>query len=118
MSNDIRRRIWPLILKLENMPNYEYAAMDNKIKLTPKQELQIAKDVDRSLFNFDEYNKLRKKVADEMKLNLKKMIIENISKNGYKYYQGYNDICSVFLLILGPKLAYKATEIISKFFIK
>ncbi len=86
--------------------------------LTEKDEQQVLKDVDRSLHNFDFFNALNEENAAAYKTQLKEMLIELLEKNRFHYYQGYNDFCSVFLLILGKKQGTKAAEVASKYLIK
>ncbi len=81
-------------------------------------EAQVQKDVDRSLHNFDFYNTLNEETSAICKRQLKEMIMELLCRNDFHYYQGYNDICSVFLLIMGKKHGCKAAEIASQYLIK
>ena len=78
----------------------------------------MKKDVDRSMKNFDFYNSLNEENEESYKVQLREIILELLSRNGFHYYQGYNEFCSVFLLILGKKQGIKAAEIASKFLIK
>eukprot|EP01022_Parablepharisma_sp_SALTPOND_P020134 TRINITY_DN3579_c0_g1_i1.p1 TRINITY_DN3579_c0_g1~~TRINITY_DN3579_c0_g1_i1.p1 ORF type:complete len:433 (-),score=34.03 TRINITY_DN3579_c0_g1_i1:4025-5215(-) len=86
--------------------------------LSEKDELQVQKDINRSMHNFDFFNTLNEETAASYKEQLKEMILELLYRNGFHYYQGYNDFCSVFLLILGKKQGIKAAEVASKFLIK
>jgi len=87
-------------------------------KLSEKERSQVEKDIERSLHHFDFYNALNEETASNYKVQLRDMIIDLLEKNSYGYYQGYNDFCSVFLLILGKKLGYKVAEAASKFLVK
>jgi hypothetical protein len=47
------------------------------------------------------------------------MIVEILWRNpNLKYYQGFHDICTCFLLVLGKKAAIPAAENVALFFIR
>jgi hypothetical protein len=89
-----------------------------KNRLSEKDREQIQKDIGRSMNNFDYFNSLNEESAADYKTQLKQMLIELLSKSDFHYYQGYNELCSVFLLILGKKQGSKAAEMTSYNLIK
>eukprot|EP00826_Nyctotherus_ovalis_P028281 TRINITY_DN2235_c0_g1_i5.p1 TRINITY_DN2235_c0_g1~~TRINITY_DN2235_c0_g1_i5.p1 ORF type:complete len:429 (+),score=125.95 TRINITY_DN2235_c0_g1_i5:320-1606(+) len=89
-----------------------------KSRLSEKDREQVQKDIGRSMNNFDYFNSLNEESAADYKAQLKQMLIELLSKNDFHYYQGYNELCSVFLLILGKKQGIKAAEVTSYYLIK
>jgi len=89
-----------------------------KNKLSEKDREQVKKDIGRSMNNFDYFNSLNEESAADYKTQLEQMLIELLSKNDFHYYQGYNELCSVFLLILGKKQGSKAAEVTSYYLIK
>ena len=83
-----------------------------------KDEVQLQKDIGRSCSNFDYFHTLNEEAALALRTDLKGMILELLKKNNFNYYQGYNDICSVFLIIMGRKLGFRAADIASRYLIK
>lgn len=75
---------------------------------------QVLKDITRSMNNIDYFNSLNEEVALDYKEQLKEMLFALLGSNKFHYYQGYNELCSIFLLILGKKKALKAAELVSK----
>eukprot|EP00826_Nyctotherus_ovalis_P006459 TRINITY_DN11533_c0_g1_i1.p1 TRINITY_DN11533_c0_g1~~TRINITY_DN11533_c0_g1_i1.p1 ORF type:complete len:301 (-),score=81.87 TRINITY_DN11533_c0_g1_i1:681-1583(-) len=90
---------------------------DNK-ELSEEDRIQVKKDINRSMYNFDFFNTLNEETAGKYTRELEEMLITLLSKNKYRYYQGYNELISVFLLILGKKQGMKAAEVISEYLIK
>ncbi|RUS13657.1 hypothetical protein BC937DRAFT_94975, partial [Endogone sp. FLAS-F59071] len=70
---------------------------------------QISRDVERSLYLFSQYVPQRLKTHRQRELH--ELIVEILWRNpGLHYYQGFHDICTCFLLILGKKQAIPAAE--------
>jgi hypothetical protein len=114
VNSEIRRKAWPILLSMKASSPVKVVAEP----LLPSEQAQVQKDVDRSLFNFDYYNTLNEETAKAVKEQLKEVLTELLQRNKFHYYQGYNDFCSVFLLIMGKRLGGRAAEIASQFLIK
>ena len=98
--------------------NKEISIKDRYEKSLIEDKIQIEKDILRSMNNFDFFTALNEETSIKFRTELKEIIIQLISRNRFHYYQGYNELCSVFLLILGKKQGVKAAEIVSTFLIK
>eukprot|EP00826_Nyctotherus_ovalis_P061346 TRINITY_DN8722_c0_g2_i2.p1 TRINITY_DN8722_c0_g2~~TRINITY_DN8722_c0_g2_i2.p1 ORF type:complete len:255 (-),score=16.51 TRINITY_DN8722_c0_g2_i2:667-1431(-) len=132
--NGIEKENEPLIKKAKeshkvtfqnnnNVPNIhgEIASNNNgetNEELSEGDIIQVKKDINRSMHNFDFFNSLNEETAEKYKRQLEEMILELLSNNKFNYYQGYNELCSVFLLVLGSKQGTKTAEMVSKFLIK
>ncbi|KAE8450542.1 hypothetical protein EG329_006273 [Mollisiaceae sp. DMI_Dod_QoI] len=105
VSDDVRRQAWPLLLG--------YASPDGELKdiqdadswrKLPKHrdEDQVRLDVDRSFIYYP--SDQSSKDLDRRKAELSDLITEVLRRQPYlSYFQGYHDICQVFLLVLEPR---------------
>ncbi|RDW58080.1 hypothetical protein BP6252_13491 [Coleophoma cylindrospora] len=105
VSDDIRRQAWPLLLGY----TAEDAAMKREGRevdtwqALPKHrdEDQVRLDVDRSFIYYP--NNQSSQELERKKQELSDLITEVLRRNPYLcYFQGYHDICQVFLLVLEP----------------
>lgn len=94
------------------------AAKSESKELSEEDRIQVKKDINRSMYNFDFFNTLNEETAEKYTKELEEMLITLLSENKYHYYQGYNELISVFLLILGKKQGMKAAEVVSEYLIK
>jgi hypothetical protein len=98
VNNTLRRKIWPILLGLDDSKcNEKYAVtIHNKHKYYD----QINKDVARSLFSFDVHKNQSAYIRHQNRISLARIIqsIFSIHPNLH-YIQGFHDICSVFLHI-------------------
>ncbi|RCH88301.1 hypothetical protein CU098_006849, partial [Rhizopus stolonifer] len=79
--------------------------------------VQITKDVERSLYYYPQDVTPVFKAHKQQELHC--MIVEILWRNpSLKYYQGFHDICTCFLLVLGKKAAIPAAENVALFFIR
>jgi len=97
------------------MKEMEATATINSKEVADKE--QILKDIGRTMNNLDYFNSLNEEVALNYKSQLKEMLFTLISNKHFHYYQGYNELCSIFLLVLGKKRAIEVAEVVSKNFI-
>lgn len=105
LSDEIRRRVWPLLLGYS--PNH---GVDSNIdaqqcwRSLPRHadEDQVQLDVNRA-FIYYPIDQTTKQI-DSRKEELSNLIIEVLRRQPYLcYFQGYHDICQVFLLVLGQE---------------
>jgi len=97
----------------------DYSVADTGSKeISEKDIIQVKKDINRSMYNFDYFNTLNEEAAEKYTKELEDMLITLLATNKYNYYQGYNELVSVFLLVLGKKQGMKTAEIVSEYLIK
>ncbi|RUP45483.1 hypothetical protein BC936DRAFT_148112 [Jimgerdemannia flammicorona] len=109
----LRRLAWPVLLH-----TWQGCYIRDK---GSEQDLtdwkQISKDVQRSLYLFA--GSVPQKLKTHKQKELHEMIVEILWRNpGLHYYQGFHDICTSFLLILGKKQAIPAAENVALFFLR
>ncbi|KAH8556096.1 rab-GTPase-TBC domain-containing protein [Umbelopsis sp. PMI_123] len=115
INNSLRRRVWPVLLQCNNVVDLEDTEDDEKEEHVDEKQVQL--DVDRSLNAYpqglDEISK--KKKQDE----LNELIVEVLRRNkSLHYYQGFHDICTVFLLIFGKNAAVELVEQVTLFYLR
>ncbi|KAF8461670.1 rab-GTPase-TBC domain-containing protein [Kalaharituber pfeilii] len=114
LSDDIRREVWPLFLgyadftadgiKLHNVTRPDWETLPPH-----KDEDQVRLDVERSFVYYPKNMSPRE--TTERKKELSRVIIEVLRRHPMLcYFQGFHDICQVFLLVLGVEDAVIATE--------
>jgi len=86
--------------------------------LTKKAWKQTKGAIGRTMYKFDFFNSLNEETAEKYKIDLECIMHQVLTKNKFQFYQGYDEFCCVFLLILGKKQGAKAAEIASHFFLK
>ncbi|CAO3596421.1 unnamed protein product [Absidia cylindrospora] len=106
-----RRLIWPILLKTHQGSYVDEKGCETQVADT----IQVYKDVERSLYYYPQDITPRSKAHKQRELHA--MIVEILWRNPrLKYYQGFHDICTVFLLVLGKKAAIPAAENVALFF--
>ncbi|KAI9276301.1 rab-GTPase-TBC domain-containing protein [Sporodiniella umbellata] len=113
LTDPIRRRVWPFLLRVSDKKTKKEGSLD-----TPhKDEEQVKLDVARS---FNSYPKnVGEEEKDRLRAQLHRVIIHVLrSYPSLCYYQGFHDICSVFLLIFGEKRACQMMERVSLFYLR
>ncbi|GES75507.1 TBC1 domain family member 20-like [Rhizophagus clarus] len=111
VNNGLRRLCWPLLL--------HYETYDKKdIQEEHKDERQVLLDVDRSFVYYPKGISNAEKKQKQSELN--DVIVGILRRHpNLAYYQGFHDICSVLLLVLGNKeAAIKAGENIAMFLLR
>ncbi|TVY21397.1 GTPase-activating protein gyp10 [Lachnellula arida] len=103
LSDDLRRQAWPLFLGYPSQDNYVESETEEREswKRLPKHrdEDQVQLDVNRSFIYYP--NDQSMKDLDRRKEELSDLITEVLRCHPYLcYFQGYHDICQVFLLVL------------------
>ncbi|KAI8889265.1 RabGAP/TBC [Backusella circina FSU 941] len=113
VDDKLRRYVWPILLHTQH-GNYIAEKGSEKDLADP---VQITKDVERSLYYYPQDITPVLKAHKQQELHC--MIVEILWRNPtLKYYQGFHDICTCFLLVLGKKAAIPAAENVALFFIR
>jgi hypothetical protein len=116
-DSGLRRRIWPILLKVNERKNF-LAKWKKSIKPSTYHEI-IEKDVNRSLFGLDVTENFSEDERREKREQLSNIINAVINKNpNLHYFQGFNSICTVFLLVGGENLGFKMSYQCAELFIK
>lgn len=104
VSTEIRKSAWPIILAADNKP-WEIKDYSNK-----DSEL-IERDIERSIFGTDLTDSYTEEHRQEKRKELTKIINTIVKKNpDLHYFQGFNQICTVFLVTAGMNIAYHMSE--------
>ncbi|KFY15838.1 hypothetical protein V492_01731 [Pseudogymnoascus sp. VKM F-4246] len=113
VSDDIRRKAWPILLGF--FPdNTEPIEDDQRWQELPRHadEDQVQLDVNRAFIYYP--TDQTAKQIDTRKEELSDLITEVLRRQPYLcYFQGYHDICQVFLLVLGHKNCSEAVSRLS-----
>ncbi|KAI8975210.1 rab-GTPase-TBC domain-containing protein [Mycotypha africana] len=113
VNDRLRKYVWPILLHTQH-GHYIAEKGSEKDLADPAQ---ITKDVQRSLYYYPQDVTPTFKASKQQELHC--MIVEILWRNpNLKYYQGFHDICTVFLLVLGKKAAIPAAENVALFFIR
>ncbi|KAI9306849.1 rab-GTPase-TBC domain-containing protein [Cunninghamella echinulata] len=113
LYDSLRRYVWPILLKTQQ--GYYIDEKGSAEELA--DPTQISKDVERSLYYYPQDITPVWKAQKQQELH--SMIVEVLWRNPrLKYYQGFHDICTIFLLVLGKKAGIPAVENVALFFIR
>ncbi|CCH40967.1 TBC1 domain protein [Wickerhamomyces ciferrii] len=107
INSNFRKKAWPLLLGVDMEKFHGLCAsrysVDWKSKPQHKDEDQVSLDVDRSFIYYAENGS--DSVKTELKSKLNDLILRILRENPQLcYYQGYHDICSVFLVIFSNEM--------------
>ncbi|KAI8877497.1 RabGAP/TBC [Backusella circina FSU 941] len=115
ISDAVRRRIWPFLLHAVDPTEETYK--EGSLKVRHKDEDQVMLDVKRSFSSFPPY--LTENDKTELQEKLNRVIIHVLrAYPSLHYYQGFHDICSVFLLLFGEDFAKRMMETIALFYLR
>ncbi|KAI8079831.1 rab-GTPase-TBC domain-containing protein [Halteromyces radiatus] len=93
VSNSLRRKVWPLLLHCP-----QWNKQNKKYYMPHKDEQQVLLDVARSLGTYPKGLSEKKKKKLQKELN--HVIVQVLRKYPkLHYYQGFHDVCTVFLLL-------------------
>ncbi|KAK3688140.1 rab-GTPase-TBC domain-containing protein [Podospora appendiculata] len=112
LTDNIRQQAWPVLLGLHT-GNGE-TAHDASWKELPRHadEDQVQLDVNRAFIYYP--NHQTESQLEHRKIELSSLIVSVLRHNPYlSYFQGYHDICQVFLLVLPPTLRTPAVARLS-----
>jgi len=126
VNKEFRQKLWPKLLSIDKK-NCKINSIDSLFK--PDEKLvwrnyedkkhfeaeQVKKDIDRTFVRYEGDFKLTKRDIEVNKIILNRMILAILKMNKFSYFQGFNDFCSIFLLILGEGMGFQAASICSKY---
>ncbi|KAL9647379.1 hypothetical protein ABK040_011743 [Willaertia magna] len=103
LNKKIRKECWTILLHEYLMDNKFYCLQN--VDINHSQYDQVEKDVDRSMYKFleetsepsNELLTIKRKELSEI-VNSVLLLKKDINDVGLYYFQGYHEICSVFLL--------------------
>lgn len=111
IDNKLRSRVWPKLLGINRfvIPDYR------KFICRHRDDPQIRCDVERSLWSLDENKDWIEPLRDKRRKVLSDVMIAVLCRNrSLYYYQGFHDVCSVFLLVMeDDHLAFAMSEVVS-----
>lgn len=128
-SDELRRRAWPALLGVDDDAPLPWEEEEEEVNrkgngnagedehekeggrwANPYSE-QIGKDVPRSLHHFSSMRTCRRHGVRVLQASLKRSLNCLFARHrDLHYVQGFNDICSVFLLVCGERLGYRLSE--------
>ncbi|KAH7314049.1 rab-GTPase-TBC domain-containing protein [Rhexocercosporidium sp. MPI-PUGE-AT-0058] len=115
VSDEVRQQAWPLLLGCEHHKDdikQASGAVDWKSLPRHQDEDQVRLDVDRSFIYYPRDQTPRD--LESRKAELSELITEVLRRQPYlSYFQGYHDICQVFLLVLEPQTRASAVAQLS-----
>ncbi|KHN97878.1 Rab-GAP/TBC domain protein [Metarhizium album ARSEF 1941] len=102
LNDELRRSAWPILLGLPPDLLNDQEAVTDWAQLTPhRDEDQVQLDVNRSFIYYP--NDKSEAQLEKCKSELLALIVEVLRRHPYLcYFQGFHDICQVFLLVLQP----------------
>ncbi|KAI8364701.1 rab-GTPase-TBC domain-containing protein [Radiomyces spectabilis] len=113
VHDTLRRFVWPILLHTHQGCYIDEKGSDKDLP----DPSQISKDVERSLYYYPQDISPMLKAHKQQELH--QMIVEILWRNPrLKYYQGFHDICTCFLLVLGKKAGIPAAENVALFFLR
>ena len=102
LSAPLRQRVWPLLLNIQSTPDTRQRDCASAIALEHRENKQVQLDVVRSMTHFA----MRR---DEREARLKQLsrVIDSVlaANPTLHYYQGYNDVCSVAIMVMDQEEA-------------
>ncbi|ORX90008.1 hypothetical protein K493DRAFT_266340 [Basidiobolus meristosporus CBS 931.73] len=112
LNDGLRRLSWPLILHCDK------TQINSTISMPHKDESQVDLDVKRSLGKLPTAD-TRQTWRAEKRKELTSVITQVLRNNPeLSYYQGFHDICTCLLLVLGPDKAAEAAQNMALFFLR
>eukprot|EP00935_MAST-01C_sp_MAST-1C-sp1_P000017 g17.t1 len=107
LCDELRYKVWPKLLAVN-----VYKASDFRAKVRENKDTdQIQRDIDRSMWHFTVHKTLsdgeRQTKREALSAIINAIVCEHPSLN---YYQGYHDVVTVFLIVVGEQRAYQLVE--------
>ena len=99
LSEPMRRRVWPLLL---NLHGEDPCARQRDVEplLEHREMKQVQLDVVRSLTHFGMLREEREARLKQLSRVINSVLAANPTLH---YYQGYNDVCSVAIMVMGEE---------------
>jgi hypothetical protein len=95
LSAPLRRRVWPILLNL-HIPS-DSRQRETEPALDHREKKQVLLDVVRSMTHFA----MRRDEREARLKQLRRVIDSVLAANpSLHYYQGYNDVCSVAIMVM------------------
>jgi len=116
-----REKVWPLVIDLNLFEFYKLRNLSNwKDKIVPnKYTDQIDKDVDRSLTAFDVFSNMDESTLSSYRSSLEHILKAYFSLNPHHhYYQGFHDVCSIFIYVFGQHAAFIFADATAQLFFR
>jgi len=89
--------------------------IENESKYRDKRQIML--DVNRAFVHFPKGLKAKEKTTRQIELS--NVIMYSLKDHSYlHYYQGYHDICSLLLLVLGEDIAKPCAEILALYWLR
>ncbi|KAI8599831.1 rab-GTPase-TBC domain-containing protein [Dissophora ornata] len=115
VNDGIRRRAWPLLLRT-HVPRNESSIDEKSLH---KDEEQVRLDVIRSFTHLASDTKSRQAVKRQKQDDLLHVILDVLKRHPkLAYYQGFHDVCTCLIEVLGKEAATLAAESIAMFFFR
>lgn len=125
LKNSIRRRCWPVLLNADQTDTKNDSLIKSKSEVFFRDKEQVDVDVRRSFVSLTkqtlEYDRqdFRNISIADCKDELSRTISTVFEAYpSLYYYQGFHDICSVLILVLGDNMAQRCAEKISLFYLR
>ena len=111
-THALRARLWPKLLGVNRyaVPDYRrYAVAPHR------DDAQIRCDVERSLWNHVENRDWVEPLREKRRKALSDVMVAVLSRNhALHYYQGFHDVCSVFLVVMDDDpVAFAVAEVVA-----
>ncbi|KAF9934964.1 hypothetical protein FBU30_009386 [Linnemannia zychae] len=115
VTDGIRRRAWPLLLRT-HIPRRE---SDIDIYQPHKDEGQVQLDVIRSFTHLSSETKSQQLQKKQKQDELLHVILDVLRRHPkLSYYQGFHDVCTCLITVLGKDAATSAAETMAMFFFR
>ncbi|GJJ69552.1 TBC1 domain family member 20 [Entomortierella parvispora] len=114
VNDGIRRRAWPLLLRT-HVPRREVISDSEK----HKDESQVELDIIRSFTHLSSESKSKQIIKKQRQTDLQDIIMDVLQRHPkLAYYQGFHDVCTTLLVVLGKEAATLAAETLAMFFFR
>ncbi|KAG0199642.1 hypothetical protein BGX33_011528 [Mortierella sp. NVP41] len=115
VNDAIRRRAWPLLLRT-HVPRRE-SSIDET--LPHKDDSQVRLDVIRSFTHLSSDTKSQQAYKRQKQEDLLHVILDVLQRHPkLAYYQGFHDVCTCLIVVLGKEAATLAAETLAMFFFR
>ncbi|KAF9201280.1 hypothetical protein BGZ49_008466 [Haplosporangium sp. Z 27] len=114
VNDAIRRRAWPLLLRT-HVPRRDFEHETS----SHKDDEQVRLDVIRSFTHLPTDTKSQQSFKKQKQEDLLHVISDVLQRHPkLSYYQGFHDVCTCLILVLGKEAAMPAAESLAMFFFR